>query len=215
MSNESDWIVVYPSRWKALFQLFLSLSVLACLIAVFVSNDRAVQAQVVQLDAIHRFVLYFACPLAAGLCAATALYRLATRKPILVINDEGVFYRSSPLVSCVLRWEEIRRVEVYPHLGDTILRFVPVDAVGLLAQQGFFGRLESVNVSREDAAGLFEHRWPFGRQTTSRKPGGVSASVTIGQRLLPVKVADVAEQIKQRYGARFQSVPETDRPETR
>jgi hypothetical protein len=205
MGNEADWIVVYPSRWKSLFQLFLSLSVIACLIAVFVSGDPVVQAQ---LDPIHRVVVYFGVPPIACLCAATAFYRLVARKPILVINDEGVFYKSSPLVSCFLRWEEIRSVEVYPHLGDTILRFVPVDATGLLAQQGVFGRLESVSVSREDAAGLGEHAWLFGSRPRSPNPGGVSASVTISQRLLPVKVADLAEQIKQRYGARFQADPE-------
>jgi hypothetical protein len=186
VGDQAHWIVVYPSRWKALLYLLMWLLVIGVGVLLIASP----LPNIIQ---IHKVILASGfCLVFGGISAAASAYRLLSRQPLLVINEEGVFYKSSPGVGCFLRWKEIRRVEEFRYQVGVFLKIVPVNPAGLIAQHGPIAR--------------------FQMAFTSSK---LTDALNVPQEMLPMKAVELAEQINQRYGARFTCVPEqSSQPKT-
>jgi hypothetical protein len=175
VGNESNWIVVYPSRWKAFFYLLVSLLALVAAGGLLFTLDARLN-----VTRFKEIVASGFLTVVGALAAAAGVYRLFTRQPLLVINEEGVFYKASPGVNCLLRWNEIRRVEVFRYQVGVFLRFVPVNPADLLKQQGLLAK--------------------FQRSLT---PSELTDALNVPQEMLSTKVAELADQINQRYGSRL------------
>jgi hypothetical protein len=174
--EESEWIVLYPSLWKAFFVLLVSLALAAVGIALV--------PHLKELGVVRGIVVSCFLISLGAVSAVASVYRLVTRRPLLVINHEGLFVKSSPVLGWFLRWEEIRGLGVYRRFGSAVLRVFPVDPSVLLRQHGRLGKLFMWLI-------LGEHD-----------------SLLIPQTLLPMKATEVAEQIEKRYGVQVRTVSE-------
>ena len=157
-----DALVLYPSRIKLL--LFAALSALFVAGGFFMwSNDRNDQ-----LIAIADWVFF-------GLMLLWFLSRLGQRVPALIVNQSGIFDKSSGLSGYFLRWEEIDSVYI-SRLGQQ--RFLSIrlkDPEAFLSGfSGFKARMMRANMKL------------------------VGAPLNISANTLPMKLDDLVAAIQQK-----------------
>jgi hypothetical protein len=111
-------------------------------------------------------------------------FRLVVRRPALVIGPEGILDDSSILRAGFMRWDEIEEIGVHKFRGQTFLSIMPKDVHDLLARQSSVKRC------------------------LMRANMGLGASpINVPQLVLGIKVADLASQLANVYGARLPASP--------
>lgn len=122
-------IVIYPSRAKMALALLGSMALVAGGIWIGASG-------MAREIATERVILasYIGVPFFA-VCGLYAAYRLAVRRPALVIDASGITDAASAAGAGHLRWDEIDRLVRYESSGQRMLGIVPRDLDGFLARQ--------------------------------------------------------------------------------
>ena len=112
-----------------------------------------------------------------GFCLAYALYRLARRKPSLVVDEEGIFDNASALGAGMIRWEEIREMYTFVFRGQTTIGMALTDEDAVLARQN-----------------------PLKRGLMSVNRGLAGSVVNIPQSVLPMPAEELLREIGRRLG---------------
>jgi hypothetical protein len=120
-------------------------------------------------------VLFFAA------CGLYAAYRLVIRRPALEIDPAGITDASSAIGAGRLRWDDVDHVRLYSYSGQPMLGIVPRDIPLFLRRQGAVQRyLTKLSL------------------TLGCSP------INVPQVTIPMKVAELADLIRTRYGVRVE-----------
>jgi hypothetical protein len=179
-------IVVYPDKRKLLGIGILALAFCAGLLFWIVALTR----NGVPHDPgyIVGFILsILLVPIIFGFGVLVTFYRLISRTPALVVDDQGIRDNISVYLGGVgmLRWEEVAALFPFSERAGfpnyRYLAIAPRDVEAVLFRQGFLTRA-------------------FMKRIAERYP----APIIIPQRVLPMKVDDLLAQIWDRYGREIQ-----------
>ena len=111
-----------------------------------------------------------------GLCGGYAIRRIVRPEPAVVINADGIFDNASALGVGLIRWGEIAELREYEFKGQIFLGVLPKELDRLLARQ------------------------PAWKRSAIRANLALGAApINIPQAVLPVRVADLLRDIRQRY----------------
>jgi hypothetical protein len=160
-----DRLVVYPRRWKMALLACGALGfVLAGLVIGYAAGWRPNLATAI---ATYVGVPFF------GYCFLYLLFRLAIRKPSVVVSAEGVLDNATAVGAGMIRWEEVREVRATSFGAQRMVAIVPKDEAAILARQ---------NPARR-----------FLMRTNKRLAGYV---VCIPENTLPMTREELLEEIK-------------------
>ena len=135
MSPDPSPIVIYPSRAK-MAGIFLGGNLFVLLGVLFLAMPDEFGVPVLLLV----ITSYIEIPI-FGLCALYALRRLIVRRPVLVIDRNGIDDRSSLISAGLMGWDEIEAVTPYRFRGQWMLGILPVDSDAVIARQRWYKRL--------------------------------------------------------------------------
>lgn len=128
-----DRLVVYPRRWK--------LALLACGALGFVLAGLVIgYAAGWRPNPVTAVATYVAVPF-FGYCFLDLVYRLAVRRPAVVVSEEGILDNATALGAGMIRWEEVRGVRATSFGAQRMVAIVPKDEAALLARQNPAKRL--------------------------------------------------------------------------
>jgi hypothetical protein len=170
-SGRFDRLVIYPSRAK--MALVLLGSIVFVVIGVWIGTLR-IERVVPILEVI--VATYIGVPF-FGACGLYAAYRLAIRRPALQIDSSGITDTSSALGAGRLLWDEVDHVVLYKYYGQSMLGVIPRDLDILLVRQH-----------------------PVRRYLTKLNLQLGCAPINVAQVGLPMKVAELADVLRTRYG---------------
>jgi len=170
-SSDANRLVIYPSRSK--MALILLCSIAFVVIGVWVRTPGVARGLEVWEVIVASYVCvpFFA---ASGLYAA---YRLAIRRPALVIDSTGITDSASAEGAGRLRWDEVDHVVLYKYFRQEMLGIVP-------SNLGIF-------LSRQSVARRF---------LTKLNLALGCAPINVPQVGLSMKVAELARLLHTRYG---------------
>jgi len=179
MTDDANELVLNPSADKGLTGLASSLDGMELGLNVILSrkSESPRSFRVV----VRAYFLILVCGLVATWQLLLVFFGYALRWPVLVVNKEGIFLTAVGVRKWFIRWEDIAVIKVYSYRGEERLGIVPRDVDAFFANQGRF-------VKKGVKAGLESGRAPL----------------NINQSLLPVTVAELAEQIEQRFGVKVE-----------
>lgn len=174
-SERTDRLVIYPSRTKMLLVL---LGAIAFVVAgVWIASP-----------AIARLVLPWELFIASyvgvpffGACGLYAAYRLVRRRPALEIDSTGISDTASALGVGYLGWDEVGRVVLYKIQGQSMLGIFPKDLESVLSRQH-----------------------PLRRKLLKLNLALGYAPVNIPQVVLRMKLSELAELLRTRFGVRVE-----------
>ena len=109
-SNED--IVIYPKLGKLLV-----------LSAVFVLIGLALTYFGLMGEDNEPFIVIIdvLCTVIFGLCLVYYVARIKNKKPSLIVNDEGITDQSSYIEAGVIRWEEVKNIEIYSLMNQRMI----------------------------------------------------------------------------------------------
>lgn len=160
-----DALVVYPSRGKLL--LFTAICALFVTGGFYIwSNDRNDQ-----FIAMADWIFF-------GLAMLFFISRLAQRMPALIVNQSGIFDKSSGLSGYFLRWEEIDSIYISQMGRQRFLSIKLQDPEAFLSRfSGFKAKMMRANMKL------------------------VGAPLNISASILPMKLEDLVTAIRQKSPA--------------
>jgi hypothetical protein len=170
-----DRLVIYPSRTK--LSLILLGSIAFVVICLWIGTLGVLRWMLIWevVLAVYFGVLFFTA------CGLYAAYRLAVRRPALEIDPAGITDASSALGAGRLRWDEVDHVRLYIYSGQPMLGIVPKDLALFLSRQG-----------------------PVRRYLTKLNLSLGCAPINVPQVTIPMKVAELADLLRTRYGVRVE-----------
>ena len=120
----------------------------------------------------HSFVGYTGV-LFFGVAWIWLVIRTIWRKPMLIIDSDGIVDRSAAISPGLIRWSEIDDIKVIHFMGKPMIAIFPVSAEAILARQPIFRRwVQSINAKM------------------------VGTPITIPSQLLPMKVEELLQLIE-------------------
>lgn len=164
-------LTIYPSRWKLIRGLFAGVALTALFVAIIQFHEQW------HLDAFYYYLSFVGAP---GALIATLywLVRVFQRKPLLVVNREGIIDTSSAVGVGLVRWDEIAQVTITQTKTKsgklTYLTIIPHDPKAIIARTS---ALTKLNEWVEDG------------------------KIKIGQVMLPMKVEQLLPSIQSYYTA--------------
>jgi hypothetical protein len=183
LATDQKTIVYHPSVQKALSELINSLSWIAFGV-IAVLSPKSVPEPITQ-TARKSYKLVALSSLVAALQLFVLIARLCSRRPALVINDDGIALTAKGASKWFIRWHEIELIKVYNDRDEPKLGIVPRDVDAFFAKRGRSAR-------RAIKAGLEQGRAPL----------------NIEDSLLPTSVTELADQIEQRFGVSVRRDPD-------
>lgn len=122
------------------------------------------------------------CMLFFSACLIFFIRKLFDRSPGLIIDNEGIYDNSSYVAGGLIRWEDIRNIEMYQLAGQAMIGIQLNDPDAYLQQQkGFKQRLNQIN------------------------QGMVQAPVNIAQSALRMPLSEIYEEILIRWQSHHKS----------
>jgi len=136
MRYERGELLVYASRWKALW-LTLCMLIPATLLLLGIVFLKTSGVALVIIPILIALFLYG---------AAYYFYRLISRKPLLIVNVEGIFDNGSSVGVGLIRWDEIAGMFVWDQyirlfITNHYLCIIPNDVDAIVARQNWLKRL--------------------------------------------------------------------------
>lgn len=171
-----DRLVIYPSRRKAILVL-LGATAFVCL-GLWIGSP-GMSSRVSMIERV--IATYIGVPF-FGLCGLYAAYRIVVRRPAIVVDATGLTDTSHPFGVGYLSWDEIDRVVLYKYQGQGMLGIYPKNLDTLMSRlEGMRSKYMRANL----ALGC--------------------APVNLAQVMLPMKLADLADLMRARYGVRAEA----------
>ena len=118
-----------------------------------------------------------------GVCGLYAAYRLVHRRPAVEIDRMGIVDGASALGVGRLLWDEVDHVQLYEFWGQPMLGIIPRELELFLSRQH-----------------------PLRRSITKLNLRLGFAPVNVPQVILPMKLAELADLLRARYGVRVLGV---------
>jgi hypothetical protein len=174
-SGNPDELVIYPSRTKMLLVLLGSVAFVAAGVWIGTSNLWRGPAILEVFLASYVGVPFFAT------CGIYAAYRLVRHRPALVIDRMGIIETSSALGAGRLSWDEVDHILLYKISGQPMLAIIPRELEVFLSRQH-----------------------PVRRWLTTLNLRLGYAPVNVSQVALRMKVAELADLLRTRYGVRVE-----------
>jgi hypothetical protein len=186
MEEDPNELVFYASTENSLAELQSSLAGMALgLDAIFSRKPVSFRPDRIVW---RSYTLILLCGMVAAWQLLLLVFSLTLRRPVLVINKDGIFLTAVGVWQWFIRWEQIGLIKVYSYHGEARLGVVPKDTDAFFANQGRF-------VRKGVKAGL-----ELGR-----------APLNIGQTVVPIPIAELASQIEHRFS--FPVRRESSQPE--
>lgn len=174
-SARFDRLVIYPSRAKMLLVLLGAIAFVV--IGIWIDTTGVARRLPIWEVVI---AVYIGIPFFAA-CGLYAAYRLAIRRPALVIDSTGITDAASALGAGRLLWDEVDHVFLYKYSGQSMLGIVP--------------RSLDVFLSRQH---------PVRRYLTKLNLSLGCAPINVPQVGLRMKLAELADMLHTRYGVRVE-----------
>jgi hypothetical protein len=171
MIGTPEHIVLYLSKRKVILRL------LGCVAFVVLGIVFARYRERLRIDPLGIVLCSYVGVPIFGLGVAAHLYLLVIGRPVVVVNDEGIFCVAPRWSAWFLHWDEILLIHAYEVAGQPMLGVWPLDLQGLLARKGWLGR-RSIRVS-------LRFGW---------------APLNIAGSMLPIKVTELRDEIERRFG---------------
>jgi hypothetical protein len=179
VEDDPNELVLNPNAEKGLSGLASALSGLDVGLNVILSRkSESPRSFKVVLRA---YLLVLACGLLATWQLLLLFFGYALRRPVLVVNKDGIFRTAVGVRQWFIRWDEIALIKVYSYRDEDRLGIVPRDVDAYFANQSRF-------IKKGVKAGL-----ELGR-----------APLNIDQSLLPIPVSELADQMEQRFGVKVE-----------
>lgn len=118
-----------------------------------------------------------------GVCGIYAAYRLAHHRPAVEIDRMGIVDGASALGVGRLLWDDVDHVRLYEYWGQPMLGIIPRELELFLSRQH-----------------------PLRRSITKLNLKLGCAPVNVPQVILPMKLAQLADLLRARYGVRVEGV---------
>jgi glucan phosphoethanolaminetransferase (alkaline phosphatase superfamily) len=145
-TNENQDIIIYPSKWKLFKLAFFSLSIF--LLGVFILGI-AYNSYLEQMKFdLNLIIIIFVVFFYFIISFPTLLYfvnRLIFPKPLVMINDDGIFDNSTAFAVGMIQWDEIAEIFNSKYNGEKYLIIVPKNKRALLSRFGPIKRLFILN----------------------------------------------------------------------
>ena len=145
MTKDNHDIIIYPARWKifklatwSLFILILGLFILEIAYTIYLEQMK-LDLDVAIIIICGSFFLVISFP--------TLWYfvkRLIIRKPLIIINDEGIYDNSTALAIGMVKWEEITKIFISENEEGRYLIIVPRNTTASLSR---FGPIKNSEIS--------------------------------------------------------------------
>ena len=188
MSQEPP-ITIYPSVWKLLLILIGATPILLLFLALVAfavysagSGELRGFTVVGGVTVVVGVLFIVFGVLLFGYIVVYAAYRLLVRRPVLVVDADGIMVHWAPMPVGLIRWTDIESVGAYTQDGRYALGLVLRD------REAFMRRQPRLRRSLLALLALVSRDVP---------------PVNIGQAILPTDVHTLAAQIKTAYGAKF------------
>src|SRR4026208_2291892 len=163
-----DDFVLYPKRTKLL--LLAAGALMFVVLGIYLAQNQ--ESMGVSLWKVI-IASYVGVPF-FSLCLVYAIYRLAVRRPAVVVNHEGIFDNASVAGAGLLRWEEIANIFPYDYMGQRMLGINLVNEAAILARQ------------------------PAIKRALTRMNKKIAAPFAIPQNPLPISVGELLVEIRKR-----------------
>ncbi|MGM1047975.1 MAG: STM3941 family protein [Bacillota bacterium] len=111
MDNNED-IVIYPKLGK-LFMLAAVFVILGAALIYFGMTE--------ENSSIVMVIIGVICAVFFGLCLFYFASRIVNKEPSLIINDEGITDQSSYIQAGVIKWEDIKNIELYSMMNQRMI----------------------------------------------------------------------------------------------
>jgi hypothetical protein len=128
-SSDANRLVIYPSRSK--MALILLCSIAFVVIGVWVRTPGVARG----LEVWEVIVASYVCVPFFAASGFYAAYRLAIRRPALVIDSTGITDSASAEGAGRLRWDEVDHVVLYGYFRQEMLGIVPSNLGIFLSRQ--------------------------------------------------------------------------------
>ncbi|GMQ64652.1 STM3941 family protein [Vallitalea maricola] len=170
ISDENTKIVIYPSIRKVIKMIILSLLLTGIgffeiIYGVSKENNNGIFATVIGFIGVAFF----------GLCFIYLIYRLFVKKPILVIDENGIIDNASASGVGLIKWSEIKEVIIYTYVNQKFLGIIP----------------NNTDIIKERLNGFKKIIFNINR----KKAMLISAPINIPQSVTKIKLEDIKEEI--------------------
>lgn len=132
--NSNDY-VIFPSTKKMISASFISLLFTVggavFILLTFISEGDIFTILLVRFIGIISFLFF-------GLCLTYFSGRLISKKPALIITDEGIYENSSYIGAGKIKWHEVKDAYIYEYMGEKMLGIETYDPDLVISRKSGF-----------------------------------------------------------------------------